>query len=401
MIAGTNNLPYNTMTQPRMVVPQIPDNVANNQQFMYALAEGTGGFVIVNTNDLLGGMQRIAKDQAEYYLLGYAPPDSAEGSCHTLKVKVDRGGTVVRSRSGYCKVRPLDLLAGSATEKDLEARAAGEMPGNVTASMRAPYFYSSPEVARVHLAIDIPSNSLEFQKIKGKQHSEVNVLGIAYKPDNSVAARFSDTVNLDLDGKKEVEEFQQQPLHYESQFDIAPGTYTLRVVFSSGNKSFGKLESAVRVLPYDGKKISLSSIALSNNVIKVSDLDTSLDSQLLEDRKPLIVRGFQFAPSATNHFKKTDNAVAYIEIYDPLLTGEKPPQMGLEFRIIDKKSGEQKLDVGVMETKDLIKPGSPVVPIAVKLPLTTLAPGTYRVDLRAEDSLNNSTDFRVAEFDVE
>ena len=202
MIAGTNNLPYNTMTQPRMVVPQIPDNVANNQQFMYALAEGTGGFVIVNTNDLLGGMQRIAKDQAEYYLLGYAPPDSAEGSCHTLKVKVDRGGTVVRSRSGYCKVRPLDLLAGSATEKDLEARAAGEMPGNVTASMRAPYFYSSPEVARVHLAIDIPSNSLEFQKIKGKQHSEVNVLGIAYKPDNSVAARFSDTVNLDLDGKK-------------------------------------------------------------------------------------------------------------------------------------------------------------------------------------------------------
>ena len=129
----------------------------------------------------------------------------------------------------------------------------------------------------------------------------------------------------------------------------------------------------MRVLPYDGKKISLSSIALSNNVIKVSDLDTSLDSQLLEDRKPLIVRGFQFAPSATNHFKKTDNAVAYIEIYDPLLTGEKPPQMGLEFRIIDKKSGEQKLDVGVMETKDLIKPGSPVVPIAVKLPLTTLS----------------------------
>ncbi len=137
-------------------MPQIPD-VAANQQFLYALAEGTGGFVIVNTNDLLGGMDRIARDQTEYYLLGYKPPESPEGSCHTLKVKINRGGTNVRSRSGYCKARPLDLLAGSTTEKDLENRASGEMPSTVTAFMRVPYFYTAPEVARAYLAVDIPS----------------------------------------------------------------------------------------------------------------------------------------------------------------------------------------------------------------------------------------------------
>jgi len=357
--------------------------------------------VIVNTNDLLGGMERIAKDQSEYYLLSYHPPDSPEGSCHALKVKVDRGGTSVRSRSGYCKVRPLDLLAGSTTEKDLESRATGEMPSNVTASMRAPYFYSAPNVARVHLAIDIPPNALQFEKVKGKQHSEVNVLGIAYKPDGSVAARFSDTVNLDFDGKKEQEEFQKTPFHYENQFEIAPGKYNLRVVFSSGSQSFGKLESPLSVLPFDGKQITLSSIALSNSMAKISDLEAVLDSQLVEDRKPLILRGMQISPSATNHFKKTDNAAAYIEVYDPALAGEKPPQLGLEYRIVDKKTGEQKLDVGVMDTKDSIQPGNPVVPLGVKIPLATLAPGTYRVDLRAEDSVGNSTDFRTAEFEVE
>lgn len=384
-----------------MILPQIPDNVATNQQFLYELAEGTGGFVIVNTNDLLGGMERIAKDQSEYYLLSYKPPDAPEGSCHTLKVKVDRGGTNVRSRSGYCKVRPLDLLAGSATEKDLESRATGEMPGNVTASMRAPYFYSAPNVARVHMVIDVPSSALQFEKVKGKQHSEINVLGIAYKPDGSVAARFSDTVHLDFDGKKEQEEFQKTPFHYENQFEIAPGKYNLRVVFSSGNQSFGKLENPVDVPSFDGKQISLSAIALSNMTAKVSDLDTTLDSQLIEDRKPLLVRGIQISPSATNHFKKTDNAVAYIEVYDPALAGEKPPQLGVEFRIVDKKTGDQKLDVGVMDTKDLIKPGSPIVPVGVKIPVATLSPGTYRVDLRAEDSDHNSTDFRVAEFELE
>ena len=393
--------PYGPTNQPpRQLVPQFPD-VAANQQFLYQLAEGTGGFVIVNTNDLLGGMDRIAKDQSEYYLLGYRPPESPDGSCHTLKVKINHGGTNVRSRSGYCKVRPRDLLAGSTTEKDLESRAAGELPSNVTATMRAPYFYTAPEVARAYLAIDIPSNALQFEKVKGKQHATINVLGIAYKLDGAVAARFSDSVNLDFDGKKEQEEFQKNPFHYEKQFEIASGKYNLRVAFSSGNNSFGKLETPLTVLPFDGKKISVSAIALSNNMVRISDLNAGLDSEFLEDRKPLVVRGMQIVPSANNHFKKTDNGVAYIEIYDPLLAGEKPPQLGLEYRIVDKKTGENKLDIGMTDTKDLIKAGNPVVPFGVKLPLDKLTPGTYRVDLRAQDSLGNTTDSRVVEFELE
>jgi hypothetical protein len=387
---------------PQPLVPHdLGQGVSANQQFMYQLAQGTGGFVILNTNDLLGGMQRIAKDQSEYYLLGYHPPESAEGSCHSLKVKVNRGGTETRFRTGYCKVRPADLLAGSETEKTLESHAAGEMPGNVNAVMRLPYFYSAPGIARVHLAMEIPSKSLPFEKVKGKQHASVNVLGIAYKPDGAVAARFSDTVDLDFDGKKEVEEFQKNPFRYEKQFEIAPGEYKLRVVFNSGSDTFGKVENPLTVLPYDGKQIWLSSIALSSNVVKVADSGTVLDSELLEDSTPLIIRGVQIFPSATAHFKKTDNGVAYIEVYDPALAGDKPPQLGLEYRIIDVKSGQQKLDVGVMDTKDLIKPGNPTVPMAVKLPLDTLPPGNYRVDLRAEDSDHHSTNFRIAEFELD
>ncbi len=394
--------PNTAVNPPQPLVPHdLGQGVSANQQFMYQLAQGTGGFVILNTNDLLGGMQRIAKDQSEYYLLGYRPPDSPEGSCHSLKVKVNRGGTETRFRTGYCKVRPADLLAGSETEKTLESHAAGEMPGNVNAVMRLPYFYSSPGIARVHLAMEIPSKSLQFEKVKGKQHASVNVLGIAYKPNGAVAARFSDTVDLDFDGKKEVEDFQKNPFHYEKQFEIAPGEYKLRVVFNSGNDTFGKVEDPLTVLPYDGKQIWLSSIALSSNVVKVADSDTVMDSELLEDNKPLIIRNVQIFPSATNHFKKTDTGVAYIEVYDPALAGDKPPQLGFEYRIIDLKSGAQKLDVGVMDTKDLIKPGNPTVPMAVKLPLDTLPPGTYRVDLRAEDSDHRSTNFRIAEFELD
>jgi len=392
---------YQPLNPPRPLIPQIPESTQTNQQFMYQLAEGTGGFVIMNTNDLLGGLDRIAKDQSEYYLLGYRPPDSPEGSCHTLKVKVNHGGTNVRFRSGYCKVRPLDLLAGTATEKDLETRASGELKGNVTASAATSYFYSSPNIARVHLVMEIPSNALHFEKVKGKQHAEVNVLGIAYKGETAVAARFSDTVNVDLDGKDEVKDFQKTPFHYEKQFDIGAGAYNLRLAFSSGNETFGKVDTPLNVLPYDGTKIAVSSVALSNNLVKVADLDAAFDTEILQDNKPLVVRGMQLFPSATNHFKKSDNAAAYIEVYDPLLASDKPPQIGLEYRIVDKKSGENKIDVGVTDTKDQIKAGNPTVPIGVRLPLDQLPPGSYRVDLRAEDSVGNKTGFHTADFELE
>jgi hypothetical protein len=366
---------------------------------LYQLADGTGGFVILNTNDLLGGLDRIAKDQNQYYLLGYKPSVSDEGSCHTLKVKVDRGGTSVRARSGYCNARPADLLAGNPIEKDLEARAGGEMKGNVNALMQTPFFYTSPNTAQVHLAVDIPSGALKFEKVKGKQHAAVNILGIAYKPDGAIAARFSDTSNVDLDGKKEVEEFQKEPFHYENQFEIASGEYKLKVVFSSGNESFGKLEAPLSIDPYGGKEFSISGLALSNNIRRASDMATGLDSQLLEDRTPLLVQGMQISPSASNHFKKTDTAGLYAQIYEPLLKGPNLPSVAFEMRVVDRKSGQEKMKV--RDRVALTKGGDPVIPLGLQIPVTKLDPGSYRVEVRAADSTGTTTKTRTADFEVE
>ena len=390
---------YSPYTQPRQIVPQFPSNASNNQQVMYQLADGTGGFVILNTNDLLGGLDRIAKDQNQYYLLGYKPAVSADGSCHSLKVKVERGGTSVRARTGYCNTRPVDLLAGNPVEKDLEARAGGEMKGNVAATMQAPFFYTSPNTAQIHLALEIPSSSLRFDKVKGKQHATLNILGIAYKEDNSIAARFSDTVPLDFDGKKEVEEFQKHAFHYENQFGIASGQYKLRVVFSSGNESFGKLEAMLAIDSYRSQEFSISGVALSNSIRRAADISTDLDSELLEDRTPLLVQGLQISPSASNHFKKTDVAAIYAEIYEPLLRNSNPPEVAYELIIVDRKSGQQKLHLGDRTPKG--NAGNQVIPLGLKLPVASLDPGSYRLDLRAVDSAGNSSKTRSTDFEVE
>jgi len=391
---------YNPNFQPRQIVPPFPTNASTNQQVLYALADGTGGFVIRNTNDLLGGLQKIGKEQSEYYSLGYTPAVSPEGSCHTLKVKVDRGGTIVRARSGYCNVRPKDLLAGNAVEKELETRATGEMAGNVTASMQAPFFYTSPNTARVNLALDIPTDSIKFEKVKGKEHAAINILGIAYKPDGAIAARFSNTVDLDYE-KNELKEFQKHPYHYDDQFEVASGQYNLRVVFSSGNEAFGKIQFPLNIDPYDGKQFSISGLALSNDLRRVSDEETSLDADLLEDKKPLMTQGVQIIPSGSNRFKTTDNAVVYVEVYDPLLLTDKPPKFALQIKITDRKSGAEKMNAGFTNTEPSIRPGNPVVPLGVKLPLISLPTGSYRVEIRAVDAAGHSTPSRSADFELE
>ena len=396
---GANSSLFNPYNQPRQIVPQFPPSASDNQQVLYQLAGGTGGFVILNTNDLLGGLERIAKDQNQYYLLGYKPAVLPEGSCHTLKVKVERGGTEVRARSGYCNLKPMDLLAGNPIEKDLEARVGGEMQGNVTALMQAPFFYTSPNTAQVHLAVEIPSTALKFEKVKGKQHAAINILGIAYKPDASIAARFSDTVNVDFEDKKEIEEFRKQPYRYENQFGVASGDYKLKVVFSSGNQSFGKLETPLSIDPYRGQEFSISGIALSNDIRRAADISTSLDSQLLEDRTPLLVHGMQISPSASNHFKKTDMAGIYAEVYEPLLKNPNPPDVAYELVVVERKTGQQKLRVGDRTPKG--KAGDPVIPLGLKLPVASLEPGSYRVQLRAVDSVGNSSKTRTADFEVE
>jgi hypothetical protein len=393
------NNPNSVYSQPRTIVPQFPPSASTNQQILAALAEGTGGFTIFNTNDLLGGLEKIGREQNEFYILGYVPEKTGEGSCHTLKVKMNRGGMNVRSRSGYCNTKSTNVLEGTPVEKQLEARATGNQAGTMQGLLQVPYFYTSPNVARVNLSMEIPSNTVQFSKDKGKYHASLNVLGIAYKPDGSVGARFSDTVNLDLE-KDEVKEFTKQPYFYQNQFDAGSGSYKLTVVVSSSGDAFGKYESPLQIDAYDGKEFSLGGVALTNSMQRLSDIPTGLDSVLLEDRTPLVVKGMQMNPSASNRFKKTDNVAAYTEVYEPLLTSTNPPQVMAGFAIVDRASGKPVFSTGAIRLDDFIQKGSPMVPVGLNIKVKDMAPGGYRLVMMAVDGAGHHAKNRTVDFDL-
>jgi hypothetical protein len=314
-------------------------------------------------------------------------------------VKIDRGGTIVRSRTGYCNVRPADLLAGKPVERQLEAAANGSNAGTITASMRAPYFYTAPNTARVNLAIEIPSNTVKFEKLKGKEHAEINVLGLAYKPDGTIAARFSDTVEFDFDDKDDVKAFYKKPFQYQNQFEIGAGHYDLKVAFTSGKDSFGRVQMPLVVDSYNAQQFSMSGVALSKELHPLNQASASLDAALLEDRTPLVAQGMEIVPSGDARFKHDDAAVFYAEVYDPRLAGSDPPKLGVQMLVVDVKSREKKVQTG----GPLPAPGAgnPVVPFGLKLPVDKLPPGSYELQVRAVDSTGRATPVRTADFEVE
>ncbi len=300
-------------------------------------------------------------------MLSYTPPESKEGSCHALRVKVDRGGATVRARSSYCATKPLDLIAGTPAAKDLESRAVGADAGNLGASIQLPYFYISPGIARVHLAMEVAPGALKFENQKGKLHAEVNLLGIASSQDGGVGARFSDTLKLDFDTPAEIEKLKETPVHYEKEFKIAPGKYSFALAFGSGAESFGKIEAPLEVEPRSGAELALSSVALSRETHPAADL--GLVSSLVQDRTPLIAGGTQFVPFGSTQFAKSDTGFFYLEVYDP-----DPASVSVRVRVLDRKTGQPKWDSGITKLP-LPSGGKPSIPAGASLRLNSLAPG--------------------------
>jgi VWFA-related protein len=400
-LCGTGTM---TSQDPRCItlaqLNSIPNDVATNQQILYALASGTGGFPIFNTNDFLSGLQKIAAEMNEYYILGYAPPSPVhDGSYHRITLKVERAAVNVRARSGYFDIKSPDILFGKPEEKTLEARVASPQAGDIPVSLTAPYFYVAPGVARVNLALSIPGSSVDFEKQKNNFHSQVTVLGIAYNQDGSVGARFSDTVKLDKE-KKEVKELAKSSFSYQTSFNIAPGKYTLKLALSAGGEKFGKFEMPLAVDPFSGNEFTLGGPALSNNVTPLSQLNVNMDEALLEERPPLVFNGMQVVPSSNNRFAKSDNAVFYVEVYDPLLKHESP-RLGVLFNIVNRKTNQPALSSNTVLIDEFVQRGNPLVQLGLKLPIDQLQAGDYRFEIRGRDSAGNASPLRSADFSIE
>jgi hypothetical protein len=108
----------------------------------------------------------------------------------------------------------------------------------------------------------------------------------------------------------------------------------------------------------------------------------------------------QVVPMAVNKFKKTDRVVMYSELYDSLLTSEKPPRVAIGYKIVERASNKEVFFTGTAPADEFLQKGSPMAPIGMMVMVKDLSPGSYRVILMAADSAGRQAPARMADFDV-
>ncbi len=371
---------------------------------LYSLAQGTGGFVVSGPGQLPDDLARIAKEQSLYYVLGYLPAKEVQpGSCHAIKVDVDRGGAHVRSRTRYCDGINPAVVVGTSTERDLEARLNANAAPTLHATMQTPFFYIAPNTARVDLTLAIPGSQLKFAKDKGKFTASLNIIGIAYLPDGGVAARFNDTAKVALDDQRQVDEFASRPWRFEKQFEMASGAFDLKVAFSSGATGFGNVETHLVIDPWAPSTFLLSGLAISESTLPASSPVLGAEVDLFGDNVPLVANGVQFVPSGTNRLQKSKKAFIYGEIYEPALANpdrKGDPGVGAQMTVLNAKTGEIVKQTGLTSLRPETVAGTSAVPFGMMLPTDELSPGSYTAQITGQDAAGNRSLRRIA-FEVE
>jgi VWFA-related protein len=96
---------------------QDVSRMAARQGGLRELAESTDGAVVLNTNDVKGGVARMMADLSSYYLMRYYSSNTKlDGAFRRITVRVKRPGVDVRARAGY--------LAPTAAEARVASGAA-------------------------------------------------------------------------------------------------------------------------------------------------------------------------------------------------------------------------------------------------------------------------------------
>lgn len=393
--------PIQNVTEEPSLYWDVRDNRGHHTEYI-----GPGGGKWSTAEWPLGLIGDI--DAPQHYVISYIVPDSPEGSCHQIKVRVNRPNVLVRVRSEYCNTEhsASDPAKGTRLGDQLDSDLATAKNNNVDISLLAIALYSHTDVTRVHIAVDWPSKSQKHgfgPKTKG-------VLGIVFGKDGRLVTRFSDLA--DREGVSNRPKSTDLPNvigdedRYETQLSLSPGEYNLRIAVSDG-QSFGRAEIPLTVDAFDPKELAISSVSLCKRIDDVSAsghasvLPGAWTARLPGNYVPLVSDGVEFKPTANTRFKKGETLYIYFQVYEPLLAGPTSATAQIKVRVVDLKTGEVDSDSQPISAMPYVIAGSPVIPIGRGIDISKLPRGLYRLEVQAADSAGKNTRWRTVDFAVE
>ena len=243
----------------------------DTQDGMRFLARQTGGFAVLNSNDLNWGLERVLNDQS-YYLLGYEPDDATFDPkvrrFNRLEIKVTRPGTHVRYRSGFFGVSD-ERIARSRqlTTTRLGYALTSPFAVNDIAVRLNTLFYDTPRHGSVlRSLLHVRAQDLQFTiEANGDRKAVFDIVAMSFGDNGVVVDQKSGTYTITLPEKK-FAEFVMRGFVYDFAFPVKKaGAYQLRVALRDHKSDkLGSANQFVEIPNLKKNRVVLSGIVLEN-----------------------------------------------------------------------------------------------------------------------------------------
>jgi VWFA-related protein len=254
--------------------------LVDSQDVLGYLAEQTGGFAVLNTNDLAGGLGRIVDDVRDYYVIGYVPDDQTfkrvgnRAKLHNVTVKVRRPGVHVKTRKAFIGISDADAPPAQQTPAHelLHAAVSPFVATNIALRATTLPGYAPESGMFVRALLHIDAHALTFvDSADGKRTAAADVLGMAFDQDGTEVAHLSTGFSVALTPQA-TEEALGEGLAYNLRIPIRrAGAYQVR--FSIRDRQSGAIGSAGEFVEIPD--ISHGAFALSGLVLRSGDVSSS------------------------------------------------------------------------------------------------------------------------------
>ncbi len=265
----------------------------------------------------------------------------------------------------------------------------GGQPARVHFAWRTDFLKVTNDTVLVPVTVQVPNSQLSFQSKDGVHSATLNVFGRVSTLTGRVVQTFEEAVSRDFPDSLFQQSVKLQSI-YQKAVPLRPGLYRLDLVIKdvqSGN--VGVVNSRLQVPRYADEKLEASSLILADQIEHVPAKQIGAGQFVLGSSK---VR-----PRLEGDFTTADKLGIYMQVYN-LKPDDTTHKSSATFQYTVKKGDQQVMQF--KETSGDMKQTGDQVTIERLLPLGTLTPGKYTLEVSATDSLANQTILRTAEFTV-
>jgi VWFA-related protein len=341
---------------------------SSTQNVLDELAEGTGGFLIANTNDLRKGLERVTSDLASYYEIAYAPQvGELDGRFRKIEVKVARKGADVTSRSGYFALPPSDTPILPYELPLLAAAGAAAPPRAFDYRVAAFHFHDTPHGRQYTLVAEVPLEHLQIEEDRKTKRYAIRFAVMALVKDASgrIVERLSNT--YPLEGPMEnVPALKRGNVVFKRQLWLRPGQYTVASVVRDQAADRASVRQISLDVPEASAAIRLSSLSIIRKVDRASDQPDPVED-------PFRSGPMRIVPSLDDPISKatTPQISAYVVIYPGAAAGGSP-SLTMEFAQDGRTIGRATPELPAPDEQGRIA-------YVASFPTSGFAPGTYQL----------------------